>query len=123
MGAFLAVILNVTPSVWFTLALFFVMALCAGVRSTGSSALGLSQLPAQPGSMMAARTAAAQLGYMVGAVAGGAVLALSGFGALGFVLFGGMAFAALLVTRVRDPLAYAAPRPWTTKPSATDSTA
>jgi predicted MFS family arabinose efflux permease len=105
MGALLAVILNVTPSVWFTLGLFFVMALCAGVRSTGSSTLGLSQLPAQPGNMMAARTAAAQLGYMVGAVAGGAVLAVSGFGTLGFVLFGGMAFAALLVSRVRDPLA------------------
>jgi predicted MFS family arabinose efflux permease len=55
--------------------------------------------------MMAARTAAAQLGYMVGAVAGGLVLALWGFGALGFVLFGGMAFAALLVSRVRDPVA------------------
>jgi hypothetical protein len=53
--------------------------------------------------MMAARTASAQLGYMVGAVAGGAVLAVADFGALGFVLFAGMAFAALLVLRVSDP--------------------
>ena len=78
------------------------MALLAGVRSTGSSALGLDQLPAQPGSMMAARTASAQLGSMFGAVIGGAVLAVSGFGALGFVLLAGMAVSALLVARVDD---------------------
>ena len=41
--------------------------------------------------MMGARTASAQLGYLIGAVVGGVVLALSGFGALGFVLFAGMA--------------------------------
>jgi predicted MFS family arabinose efflux permease len=105
MGAMLAVIMNVTPAVAFTVCLFFVMALMAGVRSTGSSALGLDQLPAQPGSMMAARTASAQLGYMLGAVVGGAVLAVSGFGALGFVLLAGMAFSAVLVARVSDPTA------------------
>jgi predicted MFS family arabinose efflux permease len=105
MGAMLAVIMNVTPGVAFTVCLFFVMALLAGVRSTGSSALGLDQLPAQPGSMMAARTASAQLGYMLGAILGGAVLALAGFGALGFVLLTGMAFSAVLVARVSDPTA------------------
>ena len=36
---------------------------------------------------MGARTASAQLGYMIGAAAGGAVLAVADFGALGFVLF------------------------------------
>jgi hypothetical protein len=40
---------------------------------------------------------------MVGAVAGGIVLALAGFGTLGWVLFAGMAFSALLVSRVSDP--------------------
>ena len=103
MGALLAVVLNVTPSVGFTLAVFCLMAICAGLRSTGSSALGLSQLPAHPGSMMAARTVSAQLGYMIGAVAGGVVLAIAGFGTLGLVLFAGMAFSALLVARVSDP--------------------
>jgi DHA2 family methylenomycin A resistance protein-like MFS transporter len=103
MGAFAAVIMNVTPSVAFTLALFFGMALCAGVRSTGSSALGLSQLPSRPGSMMAARTASAQLGYVIGASAGGAVLAVAGFGALGFFLLAGMAVAAFLIARVSEP--------------------
>ena len=102
MGVMLAVIMNVTPAVVFTLCLFFVMALLAGVRSTGSSALGLDQLPAQPGSMMAARTASAQLGYMLGAVIGGAVLAVSDFGTLGFVLLAVMALSAFLVSRVSD---------------------
>ena len=103
MGVMLAVIMNVTPAVVFTLCLFFVMALMAGVRSTGSSSLGLDQLPSQPGSMMAARTASAQLGYMFGAIVGGAVLAVSGFGTLGFVLLAGMALSALLVARRQRP--------------------
>ena len=105
MGGMLALIMNVTPAVAFTVCLFFVMALLAGIRSTGSSALGLDQLPAQPGSMMAARTASAQLGYMFGAIVGGAVLAVSGFGALGFVLLAGMAVSAVLLARVSDPTA------------------
>jgi predicted MFS family arabinose efflux permease len=104
MGCLAALLMNVTPSVWFTLAMFFLVALFAGVRSTGSSALGLDQLPTQPGSMMAARTASAQLGYMIGAAAGGAILALSGFGALGFALLAGMTVSAILISRVAEPL-------------------
>jgi len=102
MGAMLALIMNVTPAVAFTVCLFFVMALMAGVRSTASSSLGLNQLPSQPGSMMAARTASAQLGYMFGALIGGAVLAVAGFGELGFVLLAGMGVSALLVAGVSD---------------------
>jgi predicted MFS family arabinose efflux permease len=105
MGALLAVFLNVTPSIAFSLGVICLVAVCAGLRSTGSSALGLSQLPAHPGSMMAARTVSAQLGYMIGAVVGGVVLAVAGFGTLGWVLFAGMGFSALLVARVRDPAA------------------
>jgi predicted MFS family arabinose efflux permease len=105
MGGMLAVIMNVTPSVAFTLGCFFVMALFAGVRTTGSSAIGLSQLPAQPGSMMAARTASSQVGYMVGALVGGLVLAVADFGTLGFVLLTGMVLSAALVMRVTDPSA------------------
>jgi predicted MFS family arabinose efflux permease len=102
MGTMLAVIMNVTPAVVFTLGLFFLMALMAGIRSTASSGLGLDQLPSQPGSMMASRTASAQLGYMFGALIGGGVLAVAGFGELGFVLLAGMAASALLVAGVRD---------------------
>jgi predicted MFS family arabinose efflux permease len=104
MATMLIPVLNLTPSVLFTLSVFAVMALFAGLRSTGSSALGLDQLPNRPGAMMGARTAAAQLGYMVGAAGGGLVLALSDFGTLGFVLCAGVACSALLLMRVSDPL-------------------
>lgn len=102
MGVMLVPVLNLTPSVGFTFGLFCLMALFAGLRTTSSSALGLSQLPDQPGSMAAARTTAAQTGYAVGALVGGVVLAAWGFGALGFVLFGGMLVAALLLRGVGD---------------------
>jgi predicted MFS family arabinose efflux permease len=118
MGALLVPVLNVTPAVWFTLALFSCMAVCAGVRSTGSSGLGLVQLPDQPGSMMAARTTSAQLGYMVGAVLGGVVLAVADFGTLGFVLFAGMGASAWLVLRVRDPMTDRLRRPAVELPAA-----
>ncbi len=103
MGALIVPLLNITPSVWFTLGVFCATAFFASVRSTAASALGLAQLPGRPGSMMGARTASAQLGYMIGAAAGGAVLALADFGALGFVLFAGMGVSALLIARVSDP--------------------
>lgn len=103
MGLMLIPVLNVAPAVWVTLAFFCVLAVLAGVRSTGSSSLGLELLPGNPGSMMSARTASAQLGYVVGAAGGSLVLAVAGFGALGFVLFAGMAFSALLLSRVGAP--------------------
>lgn len=105
MGLLLIPVLNLTPSVWFTLALFCLFAFFAAVRSTAASGLGLAQLPEQAGSMMAARTASAQLGYMIGAAAGGGVLALADFGTLGFVLCAGMAISAFLIARVSDPQA------------------
>jgi predicted MFS family arabinose efflux permease len=53
--------------------------------------------------MMAARSASAQFGYMVGALLGGVVLAVADFGTLGFVLLGGLGLSALLVLRVDEP--------------------
>jgi len=103
MGALLVPLLSHTPSIAFTLGVFCVMAFFAAVRSTGASALGLAQLPGRPGAMMGARTASAQLGYLVGAAAGGLVLALADFAALGLVLCAGMAVSALLILRVNDP--------------------
>jgi len=103
MGALLIPILNWAPSPLGTFAMFCLVAFFASVRSTGSSALGLDQLPARPGAMMGARTGAAQLGYMVGAAGGGAVLALWGFGALGFALCAGMLVSAALLAGVHDP--------------------
>ncbi len=104
MGLTLVPVLNVTASVWFTLGLFGAMAGFAALRATAASALGLAQLPDRPGAMMGARTASSQLGYMIGAAGGGAVLSLAGFGALGFVLLAGMGLSALLIARVHDPL-------------------
>ncbi len=105
MAVMLIPVLNVAPSAGVTLALFCVLAVFAAIRSTGSSALGLQQLPGRPGSMMGARTASAQLGYTIGAAGGGLVLAIADFGTLGFVLFAGMAASALLLAGVTDPQA------------------
>jgi predicted MFS family arabinose efflux permease len=109
MGLLLVPLLTLTPAVAFTLGLFCVTALLASIRSTGSSALGLAQLPDRPGAMMGARTAGAQLGYMIGAAAGGIVLAVADFSALGVALCAGMAVSALLVLRVSDPDEVSAP--------------
>jgi predicted MFS family arabinose efflux permease len=54
--------------------------------------------------MMAARTAATQLGYLLGAAVGGALIAWAGYETLGFALAAGMAISAVLVLRVDDPL-------------------
>lgn len=105
MGAVLVPAFSWAPSVGVTLALFCLMGVFAGVRSTGSSALGLEQLPDRPGAMMGARTASAQLGYTLGAAGGGLILALWGFAVLGVVLCVGMAGAAFLLAGVRDPWA------------------
>jgi len=85
-------------------AIFCMAGLTAGIRMPVSSRLGLEQLPHHPGAMMAARTAATQLGYLLGAVIGGVVVAGAGYETLGIVLAIGMAASALLVLRVDDPL-------------------
>jgi predicted MFS family arabinose efflux permease len=85
------------------LALFCLAGLAAGVRTPASSGLGLEQLPDHPGSMAGARTAVTQLGYLLGALGGGLVIAVSGYGALGLALGAGMALSAVLVLRVWEP--------------------
>jgi predicted MFS family arabinose efflux permease len=101
--AFLFVVqLDVAGSPAFALAAFCLLGLLAGIRTPASSRLGLDQLPDHPGAIMAARTAATQMGYLVGAVVGGAVIANAGYAALGFVLAAGMAASAWLVLGVDD---------------------
>ena len=104
MAALLPVQLSVTASVPLAVGVFCLMGLAAGIRTPASSGLGLEQLPDHPGAMMAARTAATQLGYLLGAAVGGALIAGAGYAALGFVLAAGMAVSAVLVLRVDDPL-------------------
>lgn len=104
MGVLAVVQLNVTGSVILAAAIFTAIGFSAGIRTPASSGLGLEQLPGHPGAMMAARTAATQLGYLAGAVVGGAVIAVWGYGALGLVLAAGMTLSAGLILLVRDPL-------------------
>jgi predicted MFS family arabinose efflux permease len=103
--AVLAVLqLNLTGSVAVAVVIFCLNGVAAGLRTPASSALGLEQLPDHPGAMMAARTAATQLGYLLGAVIGGAIIAGPGYGMLGVVLAVAIALSALLILRVDDPL-------------------
>jgi predicted MFS family arabinose efflux permease len=104
MGGLLPLQLAASGSVPVAAAIFCLIGMVAGVRSPASSGLGLEQIPQSPGAMMAARTAATQLGYLMGAVIGGAVIAGPGYGALGGVLAVGMVVSAVLVMRVHDPL-------------------
>jgi predicted MFS family arabinose efflux permease len=83
--------------------IFCLAGLMAGIRTPASSGLGLEQLPASPGAMMTARTAATQLGYLLGAVIGGALIAGPGYGTFGFVLALTMIVSAALMLRVDDP--------------------
>ncbi len=95
-------LLNATASVPTAVGIFCLLAVAAGVRTPASSALGLEQLPDHPGAMMAARTAANQLGYLLGAIVGGAVIAGAGFATLGIVLAAGLASSSLIAFRVVD---------------------
>jgi predicted MFS family arabinose efflux permease len=103
MAALLPVQLAVSPSLAFTVGVFCALGLAGGIRTPASSELALAQLPDTPGAMMAARTAATQLGYLVGAVVGGLVIANAGYGPLGVLLAAGMGLSALLVLRLDDP--------------------
>ncbi|MGZ8695707.1 MAG: MFS transporter [Gaiellaceae bacterium] len=61
------------------LALFCLAGAAAGIRTPASSGLALDQLPDHPGAMAGARTAVTQLGYLLGAVGGGALIAVWGW--------------------------------------------
>jgi len=67
--------LGVTRSAVTAAMVFCLIGMTAGVRTPASAGLGLEQLPGHPAVMMAARTATTQLGYLVGAVLGGALIA------------------------------------------------
>jgi MFS transporter, YNFM family, putative membrane transport protein len=103
MAILFVVLLDVAGSPPIAMGAFCLLGLAAGMRSPAASGLGLEQLPDHPGAMMAARTAATQLGYLLGALVGGSVIAAGGYGALGVVLAAGMASSAWLVLRVDDP--------------------
>ena len=79
-----------------TLALLAAMAFVNGWRSITASALGMDRAPDDRVAAMSMRAAANQLGYLLGAVAGGLALAVGGFSALGLTLAALFAAAALI---------------------------
>jgi DHA1 family inner membrane transport protein len=79
-----------------TLALLAVMAFVNGRRSMFASALGMDTAPEDRVAVMSMRAAANQLGYLLGAAAGGLALALGGFLALALALAGMFLTAALI---------------------------
>ncbi|MGA7271110.1 MAG: MFS transporter, partial [Acidimicrobiia bacterium] len=83
--------------------------LVAGVRTPTSAALGLSQLPNHPGAMMATRTGLTQMGYLLGGLIGGAVIAGPGYAAFGLVLAAGLAASAAMVLQVEEVVENQAP--------------
>ena len=88
-----------------TLALLGAMAFVNGRRSMIASALGMDCAPEDRVAVMSMRAAANQLGYLLGAAAGGLALTLGGFPALGRALAGLFAAAALIhaPSPVRNP--------------------
>jgi predicted MFS family arabinose efflux permease len=110
MALLFVVQLDVAGTAAFAAVAFCLLGAAAGIRTPASAALGLEQLPDHPGTMMAARTAATHLGYLLGALIGGAVIAGAGYDALGIVLAVGMAASAWLVLRVEEPLEVATAR-------------
>lgn len=70
MAVLLPMQLSVTGSVALAVGVFCLVGFAAGIRTPASSGLGLEQLPDHPGAMMAVRTAATQLGYLLGATVG-----------------------------------------------------
>jgi predicted MFS family arabinose efflux permease len=102
MAGLVACQFTVAPSVWVTLGLLCVVALCAGVRSSASARLGLAQLPGRASAMTPAQTAVTQAGHLLGAVAGAALPAVAGETGLGLALAAGLVVAALLFAQLGD---------------------
>lgn len=81
----------IRPSVWFSVGAFSFLCFIAGGRTLAGSARALGLAPSLRLGVTAARAAAIQAGYFVGAAVGGAALAVGGYEALG------LAFAALFL--------------------------
>lgn len=100
MGTVACVLFNFHPAVAVTLSIGLTMGVAAGLRAASSSAIALDQLPDRPGAMMAARTAAVQIGYLIGASVGGVAVDIAGYGSLGVIMIVGMTLSALVMRGV-----------------------
>jgi predicted MFS family arabinose efflux permease len=106
-GASVLALCALRPSVGVTLALLAIMAFVNGWRSMIASAFGMDTAPKDRVAVMSMRAAANQLGYVLGAAAGGLALTLGGFPALGLTLAALFAAAVLVhfPALVRTPTA------------------
>ncbi|GAA4288005.1 MFS transporter [Georgenia daeguensis] len=102
MGLLMPLMLAVASTRVGAVVAFCLLGLLAGIRTPASARLGLDQLPGRSGAMMATRTAATQLGYLLGAVAGGTLIAVWGYRALGLALGAVMLLSAALALRIAD---------------------
>jgi MFS transporter, DHA1 family, inner membrane transport protein len=75
----LVMTMAVTPGVWVSLALLMIFGLMQGVRGAAASVLGLMQSPEHQGAMMGFRASVVQLGYVLGGLVGGVLLAVGGY--------------------------------------------
>lgn len=100
MGCVAAALFNIHPAVGVTVSFGLAMGVFAGLRAASSSTLALDQIPDKPGAMMAARTAAVQIGYLIGASIGGVIVDTAGYGSLGWLMIGGMVGSAVVMAGV-----------------------
>lgn len=100
MGVVACVLFNFHPTIAVTVCLGLLIGVAAGLRAASSSTLALDQLPDNPGAMMAARTAAVQIGYLIGASVGGIAVDIAGYGSLGVLMIVGMALSAAVMSGV-----------------------
>jgi predicted MFS family arabinose efflux permease len=95
-GGAVLVLCAVRPAPAVTLAVLAVMAFVNGNRSMVASTVGMDRVPEDKLAVMSMRAAANQLGYLLGAAAGGLALAAGGFPGLGAAL-AGMFAASMLI--------------------------
>ncbi|MFL6017140.1 MAG: hypothetical protein ACJ74V_06340 [Gaiellaceae bacterium] len=78
-----------------SIGVFALLVLLSGARTFLGSAAGLRPLPKHAMSVSAMRSVVMQLGYLIGAAAGGIAVDTGGYSALGVVLAGFFTLAAL----------------------------
>ena len=91
------------PAPAVTLGVLAVMAFVNGWRSMVASTVGMDTAPDDKLAVMSMRAAANQLGYLLGAAAGGLALAAGGYPGLGLALAAMFAAAMLIHSPVRSP--------------------
>jgi predicted MFS family arabinose efflux permease len=85
-----------SPRIQLTVAIVIVMSVLAGLVMTSTNTLLLDQVPLYRGTVTSVNSAVSQLGVALGAVLGGLVLQLQGWGTVG-VVFGAMHVVASIV--------------------------